>query len=110
MPITYELAKQPMFGMDEIDHLDLPLQEFPRSDNPFVSILIPTRGRSQALCEAIDSVYSLAKDKSLVEFVLKVDDDDRETIKTANRLTGMLGVSTIMSPRGKGYRDMHLWI
>ena len=58
-----------------------------RGRGPLVSILIPTRGRSSSLCVAIDSLYSLAFDKSSIEFLLKVDDDDVETIETIKRLS-----------------------
>lgn len=83
---------------------------FKRGPGPLASILIPTRGRKQWLCEAIDSVYSLAKDKTLFEFVLKIDDDDVETIEVSERLAKVLPIKTKISPRGNGYYDMHHWV
>jgi 2-polyprenyl-3-methyl-5-hydroxy-6-metoxy-1,4-benzoquinol methylase len=84
---------------------------FPRTPNcPLVSVLIPTRGRPAQLCQAISSIYDLAQDKSLVEFILKIDDDDLETIECAKNLASALPLKAIVSPRGNGYHDMHTWV
>lgn len=84
---------------------------FPRNSGPLVSILIPTRGRSQHLCVAVDSFYSLAKDKSLLEFVFKVDDDDLPTIDTVKKISELIpSCKVLISPRGRGYLDMHKWV
>ena len=84
---------------------------FPRSNCPLVSILIPTRGRPSGLCVAIDSFYSLARDKSLLEFVFKADDDDQPTIDALNRISTIVpSCKVVISPRGKGYLDMHNWV
>lgn len=83
---------------------------FSRTTNPLVSVLIPTRGRSQLLCEAIDSIYSLTSNKQNVEFLLKIDNDDEETIETAQRLSFILPLQAWVTDRGAGYADMHLWV
>lgn len=77
---------------------------------PLVSILLPTRKRPQWLIETIDSLWSLAHNKDCLEFLLKIDDDDKETIAVARQLSSMTNLRTLISPRGEGYRDMHLWI
>ncbi len=82
---------------------------FPRGEGPLVSVLIPTRGRPKDLCESIDSLVSLATIKSF-EFILKIDDDDKETLQTYNKLIGLIPVTAIVSPRGRGYLDMHIWV
>lgn len=81
---------------------------FLRGPGPLVSVLIPTRGRKDWLLQAIDSLWSLAHDQKWLELVLKVDDDDAETIEVAKRLP--IPVKMIVSPRGNGYLDMHLWV
>lgn len=83
---------------------------FKRGPGPLVSIMLPTRGRPKWMCEAIDSLYSLAIDKTLMEFILKIDSDDKETIDVANRLAEVLPMKIIVSPRGNGYHDMHHWV
>jgi len=83
---------------------------FKRGNGPLVSILLPTRGRPQWLRESIDSLYSLAQDKSCMEFILKVDDDDKETIETARQLSEILPLKFIISSKGAGYFDMHHWV
>jgi hypothetical protein len=83
---------------------------FKRGKGPLVSVLLPTRGKIGSLCEAIDSLYSLAVDKSLVEFCLKIDDDDEETINVINHLAKIIPIKTIISPRGRGYTDFGQWV
>lgn len=83
---------------------------FKRGKGPLVSVLLPTRCRSESLCEAIDSIYSLAEDKSSVEFIFKIDDDDPDTIRASESLSRILPIKSIVSPRGRGYHDMHHWV
>jgi hypothetical protein len=59
---------------------------------------------------SLDSCYSLAADPSRVEAVLKVDEDDTDTVKAAEGLYQKLPMQVLCSPRGGGYRDMHLWL
>lgn len=84
----------------------------PRGPGPLVSILLPTRGRPGHLYHAVDSLYSLAKDKGNLEFIFKADTDDPETIDAVEKLAVIPGlkVKNIISPRGNGYFDMHHWV
>lgn len=83
---------------------------FPRGDGPLVSVIIPSRGNPNGLCATIDSFYSLAKDKSSVEFVLKIDDDDIETVKICEKIKQLIDVKVVISPRGRGWLDTHEWV
>jgi glycosyltransferase involved in cell wall biosynthesis len=83
---------------------------FKRGNGPLVSFLLPTRNRVHWLLSAIDSVHSLAVDKNCFEFIFKLDDDDKETIQFIDHLSTLIPVKTIISPRGNGYADMHLWV
>lgn len=85
-------------------------QTFPRGPGPLCTVLLPTRGRPKMLCESIDSLHSLAKDKTLVEFILKIDDDDSATLEILPRLSALLPLKAIVSPRGNGYHDIHNWV
>lgn len=82
---------------------------FPRGEGPLVSVLIPTRGRPKMLCEAIDSLYSLCNNKSNVEFILRVDADDIETMNVSIKLAESLPVKIIVAARGAGYLAAHTW-
>ncbi len=75
-----------------------------------MSILMATRNRPHLLAESLDSLYSLAKDKSLVEFIFKIDDDDRETIAMVLELSRHIPCRTIVSPRGAGYAEIHRYV
>jgi len=46
--------------------------------------MMPTRKRVQLLKECLDSLNAKTKNKSLVEILLKIDDDDQETIDFVN--------------------------
>lgn len=83
---------------------------FPRGSGPLVSVLLPTRRGRDHLCRTIDSIWSLALNKASVEFILKVDDDDKETIQIAKELENFPGLSlrSLISPRGKGYSEIYL--
>lgn len=82
-------------------------KRFKRGTGPLVSMIITSRGRPKWLCEAVDSLYSLTKDKSLVEYVFKVDTDDQETIDVISKFSKFLTCRTLISPRGKGYLELH---
>src|SRR5271165_3795073 len=85
---------------------------FPRDKTkPLISILIPTRGRSVPLRQAVDSCYSLAKRKDWLEFIFKVDDDDTESLSTCEWFKGLgLNCQILTGPRRNGYFDMHHWV
>lgn len=83
---------------------------FKRGSGPLVSVLMPTRGRSQWLCESVDSLYSLAQDPSCIEFLFKVDSDDSETLETISRMGKVLPCTTLISPRGSGYMELNKFI
>ena len=82
-----------------------------RGQGPLLSVLLPSRGRPKGLVRAIDSFWSLAQDKSLVEFVVKLDDDDTESIRMMEHLAKgnlelNLNLNVIISPREEGYRSL----
>jgi hypothetical protein len=83
---------------------------FQRGPGPLVSILLPTRGRTKWLLEAVDSIHSLASDPTLVEYVFKVDFDDAESIETTRKLAEKLPCRILISPRGRGYFDLHEYV
>lgn len=85
---------------------------FPRGDGPLISVLTATRGRPAKLLEAINSCLDLAEDKTLLEFIFKVDNDDAQTIDTLEDWDSppQHPKSTkIISSRGNGYKDLHLF-
>ncbi len=85
---------------------------FTRGSGPLVSCLIPSRGNPVALRKAVESLISLAADPNQVEIILKVDNDDEETFKTALYLSenSPSYIKVISSPRGHGYFEIHNWL
>jgi hypothetical protein len=84
---------------------------FPRGPGPLISVIFPSRGRPTALERAVRSCLEKAQDPRRLEFCLKADDDDAATQERALQLqAGGLPVQVLVSPRGAGYWDMHLWL
>lgn len=82
---------------------------FPRSNGSLVSILLPTRKRPAHLCAALDTINSFATNKQDLEFILKLDDDDQETIDLVQKFKSLIKIKTLVTERGRGYGDLHLW-
>lgn len=80
---------------------------FKRGPGPLASILLPTRGRPQLVREAVDSVYSKCVDKSAIEFLFKLDDDDAPGIEAVRDIAKTVPSQIIIGPRGNGYYDLH---
>lgn len=80
---------------------------FPRGNGPLVSILIPSRGRPESLYKMIDKAYELAGDKSLVEFVLRIDLDDQETIECIDVFPPKWKIKVCVGERKEGYDSLH---
>ena len=74
-----------------------------------VGIIIPTRKRVALLKECLDSFNQKTQDKSLVEFLIKIDTDDPETIQFVNEyaLTSEIDVKVVISDRKNGYGSLH---
>lgn len=86
-----------------------PDKGFKRGTGPLVSILLPTRGRPHFLYGALDSLFTLAHRPDQLEVLLKVDEDDKETQEACHHISTKFPVRVFVSPRGRGYLDIHLW-
>lgn len=80
---------------------------FKRGDGPLASIILPTRGRVKWFRECVDSLHSLAKNQRHLEYVVKVDSDDAPSIEAAMALSKIVPVRLMITPRGKGYMELH---
>ncbi len=83
---------------------------FNRGQGPLVSVLLPTRGRTKGLHDALASLLNRAHDRSKVEVILKLDDDDTESIEFAKTLEWAAPIKVMVSPRGAGYWHVHHWL
>ena len=85
---------------------------FHRGPGPLISVMIPSRGRPGHLLAAIDSCVSLAQYPQSIEFVIKTDDDDTETlavITKARDTNPHVAIKIVTSPKGNGFQDIHNW-
>ncbi len=83
---------------------------FPRGNGPLVSVLICTRGRPAWLVQSIQSLLNKCVDRTQIEFVFRCDADDEESVNNCRHLLAVYPNSQLLvSPRGKGYLDIHNW-
>lgn len=71
-----------------------------------VSFLIPTRGRLQMLLESIQSIKNTASQDVQLEFLVRIDQDDNETIAGRDRISG----EVVIGPRWSGYNSVYIFI
>lgn len=83
---------------------------FSRGDGPLISVLLPTRGRTQGLYESLRSLLNKMYDRSAIEIILKIDDDDKVTVEFVKDLTWAAPLKVVCSPRGRGYWNVHDWL
>jgi len=72
-----------------------------------IGIMLPTRKRVNLLRECLNSFNAKTKNKSSVEILLKIDDDDQETIDFINSYQSEIEIKTIISDRGNGYGSLN---
>jgi len=80
-----------------------------------ISVLLPTRGRREALQKSLLSLMSKVADPSRIELLLGLDEDDPETIEFVKTVVAAdmkaLGVHTNASLfKPLGYENLHLYV
>ena len=86
-------------------------KSFPKYGSYWVSVLIPTRGRPLKLAQALRSLHTRSGYSNEVEYLLWVDDDDKDTLKflaAIKEWDGLPSLKTVVGPRGRGYLDLHV--
>ena len=80
-----------------------------------ISILLPTRGRTDVLKKSIESLLDTVKEPNEIEFILGMDEDDPTTIDYVKETLGPIlqekGVETkanIFKPLG--YENLHQYV
>lgn len=72
-----------------------------------IGVMIPTRKRVQLLKECLDSFNKKTFNKSLVELLLKIDNDDIETIEFIKNYKSEIDLKIIVNDRKNGYGSLH---
>lgn len=80
---------------------------FKRGKGAVASILIPSRGRPDALKATVASLLQTAYAPWEVELLFAVDQDDQPTVEMVRQLLGNVRGKMIVAPRGRGFLDMH---
>jgi hypothetical protein len=75
---------------------------------PFLaSLLLPTRGRVQHLAKSLASLEATVTDPTQIEVLVKVDDDDAQTLRYLQNDWHSFRIAVVNTPRGNGYADLH---
>ena len=72
-----------------------------------ISILLASRERSEELIDTISLFYDLSYNKENIEFIIRLDNDDFDTISQINKLPYLEKLKIIIGPRYNGYIDLH---
>jgi glycosyltransferase involved in cell wall biosynthesis len=72
-----------------------------------ISVILATRGRLKYLIEALDSLIDKCSDLEKIEILIKVDDDDLETIEGLKSYKNFDLIKVIISDRKKGYASLN---
>lgn len=72
-----------------------------------IGVMIPTRNRVALLKSCLDSFEAKTQDKSVVELLIKVDEDDTETIEFLQNYQGTIERKVLVSARQYGYGSLH---
>ncbi len=75
-----------------------------------ITVLMPTRGPLQGLIQALNSIVKSCSDRSRVQILLKMDEDDQERTAIAKHLDREFNTQTIIGPRRTGYMSMGSFI
>ncbi|MFB4265322.1 glycosyltransferase family 2 protein [Nonomuraea sp. GTA35] len=73
---------------------------------PDISVLLPSRGRPQALHESVASLRTLTDKPRRVEVLVAADPDDHDTIAAAEAIDATVWVA----PRRYGYAHLHRYV
>jgi hypothetical protein len=74
------------------------------------SVLIPSRKRFNRLRNCIQSIVECAYDPDRVEFMVKLDDDDHESIFRVGEMNEFKNVRTVVTPRGGGWAESNVFL
>jgi len=81
--------------------------------DPLVSVLLPTRGRPQALIESVTSLHETAGDGKSFEILYAVDDDDQvPTLEAWDQIMSGLGGRhrPLIFQERHGYANLHEYV
>ena len=87
----------------------------PKTKRSVISVLLPTRGRTDVLRKSLDSLVSKAKNPERIEILFGVDEDDlatidyiKEEIEEDLKKVGIEARASIFKPLG--YENLHIYV
>ncbi len=72
-----------------------------------VSVIFPSRGRFNHLVKTLDSIIDNCSDVTKIEILVKLDDDDFETLEKINSYKNIDLINVRISNRKKGYESLN---
>lgn len=76
---------------------------------PKIAVTLPTRKRSKVLQQAIKSLIDNVSDVNNIEILIKVDNDDIDTINILNSLPSCCKYTILDVKKFKGYLSLHTY-
>jgi len=80
---------------------------FTRTQNPILTILLPSRNRFDMCKSTINSFLDKCNNKNNIQVILKFDTDDISSIERISELPSDIKLNTIISDRKQGYHSLH---
>jgi len=77
---------------------------------PLISVLIPSRNRIDILKNSINSLLSNANDPNCIQFLIRFDFDDINSIQRFNELPNRAQDKILFGNRFRGFRDHYLFL
>ena len=97
------------FGSD-IPHVTWLKMRNCRMDTKLISLTLPTRSRVKSLTRTLDAIEATVMNPTQVEVLLRVDDDDTETLSYINRTKFSYDLVPVIKPRSPElYRNIGVW-
>jgi len=72
-----------------------------------IAVLIPTRGRVNRLERCLNSFNKKTKNKEKIELIVKIDNDDLDTLDFLKNYKSEIDLKIIVSEREDGYGSLH---
>ena len=80
---------------------------FTRTNNPLLTVLLPSRNRFDLCKNTVDSFVDTCRDKSNLQIILKFDVDDLSSVSRINEIRKDVDIKILISDRLRGYFSLH---
>ena len=80
---------------------------FTRTNNPLLTVLLPSRNRFDLCVNTINSFADTCNDKNNLEIIVKFDTDDLNSVNRIQEIRKDINIKYVISDRLRGYFSLH---